>query len=201
MIPPGILKLPANIDNPLLFECLTAVVGQIAVDDSHMVPASEPLSQERNSLTTEWLFDWFRVTVAWRDGQSRRERLTARTAKIDGGTWWRKGERDHISGCRRCFWSLQRNHLSPVGLTSLCRASHCCSCSLLFIVLYKLELIQHLMDLPGYTYPAHEDSGLHSLLSFPSLKLKLREWVNRDRGTAVFTAAFPCANLPIQRRR
>lgn len=68
-----------------------------------------------------------------------------------------------------------------------------------------------LMDLPGCTFSVwcssvvevgekerERDRGLRFLLS---LSLGLRQWVNRDRGTAVFTAAFSCTNLSIQHQR
>ena len=153
---PGVLKIAENRADSLLFWVSDSrrqpnCSGRVA----HVALLQRRLAQERNSLTTEWLSDWFKVTAAWHDGQSRRDRVTVREPENERKGWMKKKTTTAVK---------EIVFLAPLFHGRSLTSSSCCQFYFLMLCLPQLQLfhsllsdikwdsISGLMDLPGCTY-------------------------------------------------
>lgn len=139
---PGVLKIAENRADSLLFWVSDSrrqpnCSGRVA----HVALLQRRLAQERNSLTTEWLSDWFKVTAAWHDGQSRRDRVTVREPENERKGWMKKsGERDCIFGSA-LPWPLA-HFILLLSVLLLNAVPPTAAVVSFFIVWYKMRLNQ-----------------------------------------------------------
>lgn len=163
-----------------------------------------------NSLTTERLSDWFKVTVAWQWWTEQERESDSQDQRMTGRDGWEKkknsAERDCIFGSA-LPWPLA-HFISLLSVLLLNAVPPTAAVVSFFIVWYKMRLNQRVNGFTrlhmffGAVEFLRKDCGLtfpSQPLSFSSPAQIVGQQRQRRSGNSQ-PPFFPCANLPIQQR-